>query len=103
VEQQTHFSLWAALKSPLMLSTNISRLSPEQVAMLTNSEVIAIDQDALGVQAHRVQLDVATDDISAQLPLSPATLSCSNAAGLIAPGQQWCVRASWAALSAACV
>ncbi|KAI0536604.1 alfa-D-galactopyranosidase/beta-L arabinopyranosidase [Xylaria digitata] len=44
-EQATHFAFWAMLKSALMISTNVSALSNELVAVLQNQELIAINQD----------------------------------------------------------
>ncbi|KAJ8132932.1 hypothetical protein O1611_g689 [Lasiodiplodia mahajangana] len=44
-EQATHFAFWAMLKSALMISTNVSALSNELVAVLQNEDLIAINQD----------------------------------------------------------
>ncbi|TGZ80885.1 glycoside hydrolase [Ascodesmis nigricans] len=44
-EQRTHFSLWAALKSPLLIGTDISALSPAALAILKNHALIAFNQD----------------------------------------------------------
>jgi len=48
-EERTHFSFWAALKSPLMVSTNLSKIRPSSLNVLLNKEIIAISQDDLGV------------------------------------------------------
>ncbi|KAI0385666.1 glycoside hydrolase family 27 protein [Hypomontagnella monticulosa] len=48
-EEQTHFSFWAALKSPLIIGANINNMSESSLAILSNKEVIAISQDELGV------------------------------------------------------
>jgi alpha-galactosidase len=53
-EYRTHMSLWALLAAPLLAGNDLSTMKPETVAMLTNREVIAIDQDRLGKQADRV-------------------------------------------------
>jgi alpha-galactosidase len=53
-EYRTHFSLWAELAAPLMAGNDLSAMSPDTKAILTNSEVIAVDQDALGRQGDRV-------------------------------------------------
>ncbi|KAA1118117.1 hypothetical protein PGT21_031866 [Puccinia graminis f. sp. tritici] len=47
-EKITQFSFWAAAKSPLIFSTDISRLRQEEIALLTNPRAIAINQDDLG-------------------------------------------------------
>lgn len=51
-EQQTHFSFWAALKSPLIVGADLQKLSNESMSVLKNKEVIAISQDRLGRAAH---------------------------------------------------
>ncbi|KAI1178869.1 glycoside hydrolase superfamily [Nemania sp. FL0916] len=45
-EQATHFATWAMLKSALMISTNVTALSDELVAVLQNKDLIAINQDS---------------------------------------------------------
>jgi alpha-galactosidase len=53
-ENRTHMAMWAMLAAPLLAGNNLTKLTPEVTAILTNREVIAIDQDALGRQAERV-------------------------------------------------
>jgi alpha-galactosidase len=53
-ENRTHMGMWAMLASPLLAGNNLSELTPEVTAVLTNKEVIAIDQDPLGKQAERI-------------------------------------------------
>jgi alpha-galactosidase len=52
-EYRTHFSLWCLLAAPLMAGNDLGTMSEETRAILTNREVIAIDQDPLGRQATR--------------------------------------------------
>jgi alpha-galactosidase len=52
-EYRTHFSLWSMLAAPLMAGNDLGAMSPETRDILTNGEVIAIDQDALGKEATR--------------------------------------------------
>ncbi|GLA54736.1 hypothetical protein AnigIFM63604_000882 [Aspergillus niger] len=47
-QQQTHFAFWAALKSPLIIGADLSKLSNDSLAVLTNEAIISINQDALG-------------------------------------------------------
>jgi len=54
LEQITHFSLWAIMKSPLMLGMNVLNISQAALDIITNAEVIAINQDPLGIQGHRI-------------------------------------------------
>jgi alpha-galactosidase len=53
-EYRTHMSLWAMLAAPLIAGHDVRRSSPETIALLTNREVIAIDQDPLGRAGKRV-------------------------------------------------
>ena len=53
-EDRTHMGMWAMLAAPLLAGNNLSQLTPEVTAVLTNREVLAIDQDSLGKQARRV-------------------------------------------------
>jgi alpha-galactosidase len=53
-EYRTHMGLWALLAAPLLAGNDLSTMKPETIALLTNKEVIAIDQDPLGKQADRV-------------------------------------------------
>jgi alpha-galactosidase len=50
-EYKTHFTLWCMLASPLMAGNDLASMSPEIKTILTNKEVIALDQDSLGRQA----------------------------------------------------
>jgi alpha-galactosidase len=50
VETQAQSTMWAIVAAPLVIGSDVRVLSPQAVAMLTNAEVIAIDQDPLGVQ-----------------------------------------------------
>jgi alpha-galactosidase len=54
VEYKTHFSLWCILAAPLMAGNDLRSMSKETRDILTNREVIAIDQDALGKQGTRL-------------------------------------------------
>jgi len=52
-ESRAHFSLWAMLTAPLITGYDIRKMSPDVISILTNKEVIAIDQDSLGIQGFR--------------------------------------------------
>lgn len=45
---QSHFSIWALMKAPLLVGCDVTAMTEETVAILTASEVIAVDQDSLG-------------------------------------------------------
>jgi len=53
-EYRTHFSLWCMLAAPLMAGNDLRSMSPETREILTNREVISVDQDALGRQGARL-------------------------------------------------
>ncbi|MFZ1973769.1 MAG: glycoside hydrolase family 27 protein [Candidatus Acidiferrales bacterium] len=53
-EYRTHMSLWAILAAPLLAGNDLSAMTPGTVALLTNHDVIAVDQDPAGKQGDRV-------------------------------------------------
>jgi hypothetical protein len=53
-ESQSHFSLWAIAGAPLLAGNDITTMSSTTRTILTNSEVIAIDQDPLALQGTKV-------------------------------------------------
>ena len=62
-EYKTHFSMWAAIKSPLIMGNKLTGLSPEDYGILTNPAVIALNQDPNGspIQRQLVQQVDARD------------------------------------------
>ena len=54
IEYRSHFSLWALLAAPLIAGNDLRSMRPEIHDILTNKEVIAVDQDALGREGERV-------------------------------------------------
>jgi alpha-galactosidase len=67
-ENRSHFSMWAMLAAPLLAGNDLPNMKPEIKEILTNKDVIAINQDKLGRQAHRVysegEVDVWERDLS---------------------------------------
>ena len=57
VEYQTHMSLWAMLSAPLLAGNDLRNMTPAIHDILTNKEVIAINQDKLGDQGRRFSKD----------------------------------------------
>ncbi|MCF3108173.1 glycoside hydrolase family 27 protein [Niabella sp. CC-SYL272] len=53
VEDKTHFALWAMMAAPLMLGNDLRKMNAQTAALLTNRDVIAIDQDTLGIQGFK--------------------------------------------------
>lgn len=56
-ENRAHFSMWAIFAAPLLAGNDLTRMKPEIKAILTNRDVIAIDQDRLGQQGSRIYND----------------------------------------------
>lgn len=56
-EYKAHFTMWAILKSPLLIGADIRHLSPRALTILNNPAIIAINQDPLGRGAHRLRLN----------------------------------------------
>jgi alpha-galactosidase len=53
-EGRAHFSLWAIMAAPLIAGNDLRKMSAATKATLTNAEVIAVDQDPLGIQGKLV-------------------------------------------------
>jgi alpha-galactosidase len=55
VEYRSHFSLWAIMAAPLLIGTDLRTVKPDALKILLNKDVIAVDQDLLGVQGRRIR------------------------------------------------
>lgn len=53
-EQYTHISLWCLLDAPLLIGCDLSRIDKFTLSLLSNDEVLSVDQDPLGKQASRI-------------------------------------------------
>lgn len=86
-EYVAHFSLWAISKAPLLIGCDVSKMSAATLSTLTNPEVIAVNQDPLGVQGKKVAF------ASSQLPNMSSdvvVVNCSSLSSRIAPKRlQW--------------
>jgi len=60
-EYRSHFSLWAEMAAPLLIGSDLRKASAATMAILTNKEVIAVDQDKLGVQGAPIATDGGRD------------------------------------------
>ncbi len=54
-EDKTHFGMWCIMSSPLLIGCNMATLRERPLALLKNEELIALNQDPLGLQAYVVQ------------------------------------------------
>ncbi|WP_269237080.1 glycoside hydrolase family 27 protein [Flavobacterium flavigenum] len=53
IEDKAHFSIWCMLASPLFSGNDYRKMSKETLAILTNKELIAVNQDKLGIQGFK--------------------------------------------------
>ena len=56
-EQYSHISLWSLLSAPLLLGCDLAQLDEFTLGLLTNDEVLAVNQDELGKQATQISND----------------------------------------------
>lgn len=54
-EAQAQFTMWSMVAAPLIIGSDVRSLSSQAIAMLTNRDVLAVDQDPLGVQGTRIR------------------------------------------------
>jgi alpha-galactosidase len=90
-EYRAHFSLWCILAAPLMAGNDLRQMTPEITEILTNREVIAVDQDPLGLQGRRVRREGDSDVWAKQLADGGRAVALLNRAA--APAQ---ISVSWA-------
>lgn len=60
-EDRAHFSMWCMLAAPLIAGNDIRKMSPETHDILTNKEVIAVNQDSLGIQCFKYSVIDSVD------------------------------------------
>lgn len=60
-ETRSQLALWSMMSAPLILSSDLQKLSPEAIAILSNKAVLAVDQDALGKTANLVRRNPSMD------------------------------------------
>jgi alpha-galactosidase len=60
-EYRAHFSLWAIMAAPLIAGNDLRSMTPATLDILTNPDVIAVDQDALGIQGRPVSVSTTLE------------------------------------------
>lgn len=89
-EYQTQMTLWCILSAPLIAGNDLTAMTPAILALLANPEVVAIDQDSLGVQGKRVweqgPLDVWIKKLSTSGPHPECSTSPCLAVGVFNRG-----------------
>lgn len=68
---RAHMTMWAIMKSPLVLSTDLNKLDQETLEIALNRVAIEVNQDSLGEQARRVKSDSPTRRLHTQQHHSP--------------------------------
>jgi alpha-galactosidase len=77
-EQQSEFSLWSEMAAPLIAGTNIANASSGTLGILTNSRVIAVDQDSLGKQGTEVSSSGGLDVLAKPLANGDVAVALFN-------------------------
>jgi alpha-galactosidase len=92
-EQYTHISLWCLLDAPLLIGADMSQLDPFTINLLSNDEVLEVNQDALGRQAARISANGESEVWAKDMA------DGSKAVGLFNRGEmESTVRAKWSDL-----
>lgn len=108
VQARSHFSLWAILSAPLLLGFDVGQAPPALLELLSNPEVIAVNQDPAGNQANLVSTDGAVQVLVKPLSArgeravvlfnrgnAPATAEVGTGALKLAPGTAYRIRDLW--------
>lgn len=91
-EYKAHFSLWALAKAPLLVGCDVTSMSEETREIILNKEVIAVNQDNLGIQGVKISSteinESDTDNINIVGEPSPlTTVPCNTESN----GQRWTI------------
>ncbi len=81
-EQYSHFTLWCLLSAPLLLGCDLERLDAFTLNLLTNDEVLAVDQDALGRPARRAATEGPIDVYRKELEDGSVAVGYFNRGGM---------------------
>ncbi|MHB8814070.1 MAG: glycoside hydrolase family 27 protein [Steroidobacteraceae bacterium] len=92
-QYRAQLSLWAILAAPLIAGNDLTQMSPATRAILTNREVIAVDQDSLGMEGHR-----AWKDGNAEIWVRPLTEGREAVVLLNRGDRPRSIRLDWSAL-----
>ncbi|MBD5207828.1 MAG: alpha-galactosidase [Bacteroidales bacterium] len=75
-EEKTHFGMWCMMASPLLIGCDLTNISDTTLSLLSNPDLIALDQDQLGKQAYVAEYKdgvyLLTKDIKAPYSLTRA-------------------------------
>ena len=88
IEYRTHFSLWAISKAPLLIGCDLTNMTDETFEILSNKEVIDINQDKLGEQGHKIKITNLT--VNEETKLTENFLELAECNGNIE--QKWYIK-----------
>jgi alpha-galactosidase len=105
-EQRSHFALWAIMAAPLIAGNDVRAANAATLAILNNADLIAVNQDSLGLQAIQVSFDgtrrvlakrLAGGDVAVALfnQGSAATTISTTAAAVGKAGSSFTLRDLW--------
>ncbi|KAA8576444.1 hypothetical protein EYC84_006565 [Monilinia fructicola] len=77
-EKRSHFAIWASLSAPLIISAYIPAFGADEIAYLTNGDLIAVNQDPLALQATLVSQDGTWDVLTKNLANGDRLLTVIN-------------------------
>jgi hypothetical protein len=82
-EKKSHFALWSSFSAPLIITpliiiADVSKISDDEIAYLTNKDIIAVDQDELALQATLVSSDETFDVLTKSLSNGDRLLTVFN-------------------------
>lgn len=87
-QQRAHFALWALLKSPLLLGADLRSMAPSTLALFKAKELLAVNQDPLGVAGELVWKQASGRRAVAALPSFPLAALCAIRPGVDAAGRR---------------
>ncbi len=85
-EYTTHFSLWALAKAPLIIGCDVTNMTADTLAILTNPEIIAVSQDPLGIQGRII---IVTSSQSPNVSGLVLLDDCATPPGIDPKRRQW--------------
>jgi len=93
-EDKSHFSMWCILSSPLLLGNNMTAMTQKTKEILTNAEVIAVNQDTTGIQGKLVSdngngLQVWTKNLNGKRSYERAVVLFNRSAAAATMSVKW--------------
>jgi hypothetical protein len=89
-EDMTHFSLWAIAKAPLIMGCDIRTINGTVLSTLVNPEVIAVNQDPLGIQGKKVAFAASqSPNVSSEVIVTDCSSSSSSSSSIDPRRHQW--------------